>query len=125
MPRVPPVTTATRAMPSSQWFPICLRRPAALPMPRQTASSALHAHRDAHAAADAQGRQALLGVALGHLVQQRDQDARSRRADGMTQRDRTAVHVDLVRIEAEILVDGASLCGESLVGFDEIEVVGL
>jgi hypothetical protein len=42
---------------------------------RPRAGSALDAHGDAHAAADAQRGQALLGVAALHLVQQRDEDA--------------------------------------------------
>ena len=57
----------------------------------------LDAHGDAHAAADAQRRQALLGVALLHLVQQRDQHARAGGADRVADGDRAAVHVHLAR----------------------------
>src|SRR5438309_9335239 len=114
MPRVPPVTTATRAISSS----LCSRLPclsifstsffrklARLELP-------LDAHGDAHAAADAERRQPLLGIAPGHLVEERDQHPRARGPDGMTERDRAAVHVDLARIPAEFLVDRAGLGGE-------------
>src|SRR5215212_188062 len=52
---------------------------------------ALEAHGDAHAAADAQGGEALLGVALLHLVEKRDQHPRAGSADGMADRDGAAV----------------------------------
>src|SRR6267154_486133 len=110
MPRVPPVTTATRAI---------TRPPSALVL------LSLHAHRDAHAAADAERGEALLGIAPLHLVQQRHQHARTGSADRMAERDRAAVDVDLGGIPAEVLVDGASLCGKGLVGLDEIEVLDL
>src|ERR1700745_1325852 len=94
MPRVPPVTNATRVMSNS---------------PLGNGSVACDAHRDAHAAADAQRGEALLGIALLHLVQQRDQHARAGRADRMTDRDGAAVDVDLTGIPAEVLVPGAGL----------------
>ena len=70
---------------------------------------ACDAHRDAHAAADAQGGETLLGIALLHFVQQRHQHARAGGADGVADRDRAAVDVDLGRIPAEVLVDRAGL----------------
>src|SRR5271168_4491538 len=110
MPRVPPVTTATLAMRSSRYFTFSL--------------IAFDAHRDPHSAADAQGRQTLLEVAPLHLVQQRHQHPPPGRADRMTERDGAAVHVDLLDIPAEILVDRASLGGEGLVGLDQVEIAG-
>src|SRR5579871_2991965 len=84
---------------------------------------ALDAHRDAHAAADAQRGEALLGVALLHLEQQRGEHARARGADRMSQSDRTAVDVELLGIEAELLADRDGLRGERLVGLDQVEVL--
>src|SRR6185437_6915520 len=75
----------------------------------------LHAHGNAHAAADAERCEALLGVALLHLVEQRRQDARAGCADRMADGDGAAIDVDLGGIPGEILVDGAGLRGEGLV----------
>src|SRR5208282_1735506 len=99
MPRVPPVTTATLLMVSFPFWPLGPRAPcrAALLLRVLVApaarGSALDRHRDAHAAADAQGGEALLGVAARHLVQQRHQDARAGRADRVADGDRAAVDV--------------------------------
>src|SRR5579859_5228933 len=115
MPRVPPVTIATRpdivVLPD---FPSRLVvRVAAVPgdsVPpfrvagtSDAASVAGDAHGDAHAAADAQGRQPLLGITLLHFVQQRDQDPGARCADRMAERDGAAIDVDLGSVPAEVL----------------------
>src|SRR5229473_1217059 len=71
--------------------------------------AALHAHGDAHAAADAQRGEAFLGVAPRHLVEQRHQDAGAGCADRMPERDGAAIDVDLAGVPAEILVDRAGL----------------
>src|SRR5271155_4456937 len=105
MPRGPPVTTATLDMSSSPSF-----------CPRLIA---LDAHRDAHSAADAQGRQTLVDAAPLHLVQQGYQDAGPRSADRMTESDGAAVYIHVLDVPAKILVDGARLSGESLVGLDQ------
>mgnify|MGYP007082310596 CR=1 FL=1 len=55
--------------------------------------SALDRQRHAHAAADAQRSNALLGVASLHFVQQGHKDAATRGADGVTDGDRAAVDV--------------------------------
>src|SRR6185437_14911269 len=88
-------------------------------------SLTLHAQGNAHAAADAKRRQALLRLALLHLMQQGHEHARARGADGMAERDRAAIHVDLRWIEIEVLGDGTSLSGESLVRLDQIEILDL
>src|SRR5882762_3856405 len=85
-------------------------------------NSALHAHGDAHAAADAERGEALLGVTLLHLEEQRHQHAAARGADRMAERDRPAVDVDLRGVPAEVLVDRTGLRGERLVGLDQIEI---
>src|SRR6185312_12703974 len=108
MPRVPPVTIATLAIPTSLF---CRRVPGRLARAAgfRIRSTALDAHGDAHAATDAERRQPLLGVALAHLVQQRHEDPRARGADRMTKRNGAAIDVHFLRIESEILVDGAGL----------------
>src|SRR5262249_48355478 len=127
MPRVPPVTTATRAMTSS--VPDgskqgtgggSFRRLTSIfrPLP-------LHAHCNAHAAADAQRGEAFFCMPFLHLVEQRHQHAGARRPDRMAQRNRAAVDVDLVGVPAEVLVDRAGLGRERLVRLDQIEVLDL
>src|SRR5512134_1651337 len=96
IPPMPPVTNATRSV--IQCFPspttgppgFCLL-PARGPIPRAAPGRcplALDGERYAHAAADAQTRETLLGVAFDHLVDQRHQNAAARRADRMPDRDR-------------------------------------
>jgi hypothetical protein len=79
------------------------------------------------AAADAQGREALLGIALDHLVQERHEHARAGGADRVAESDRAAVDVDLVvvgwLVPAQILVDRARLGGECLIEFDQVELI--
>src|SRR5437868_5217225 len=83
--------------------------------------STLHAQSNAHAAADAQAGDALLRVAPAHLVQQGDEDAAAGSADRMADRDRPAVDVDLARVPAHLVVDGAGLGREGLVDLEEVE----
>src|ERR1044072_9426155 len=82
----------------------------------------LDAEGDAHAAADTQGGEALLGVALLHFVEKGGEDAGARGADRVADRDRAAVDVDLVGVPAELLADRERLGGERLIGFDEVEI---
>src|SRR5262245_25142023 len=58
-----------------------------------------------HAPADTKRREAAPRVALLHFVEQRDQHARARGADRMTERDRAAVHVHLVRVADHLAID--------------------
>src|SRR3954471_15040360 len=85
-------------------------------------SIACEAHRDAHAAADAQRGEALLGIALLHLMQQRHQHARAGSADRVADRDSAAIDIDLSRVPTEVLVDRAGLRRERLVGLDQVEI---
>ncbi len=56
---------------------------------------------------------------------ERDRDARARAADGMTERDRAAIHVQRIAVEMQLAVAGEHLRGECLVQFDQIEVCQL
>src|SRR3546814_19369153 len=75
-------------------------------------SVALDAHGDAHAAADAQRNETLAGVAPLHLVEQRRQHPRARRADRVADGDGPAIDVDDVGVPAEFLADRKRPCGE-------------
>src|SRR5947199_110137 len=77
------------------------------------------------AAADAERREPLLGVAALHLVEERDQNPRPRRADRVADGDGAAIDVDDIGVPAHFLVDRAGLRRESLVGLDQVEVVDL
>ena len=79
--------------------------------------------RDRSPAAEAERREALPPAAPPKLVEERRQDARARRADRVAERDRAAVDVDLVPVEAELVAIGQDLRGERLVDLDQIEVV--
>src|SRR5437762_3118869 len=86
---------------------------------------ALHDDRDALAAADAGGRHAELLVPLLQLEQQRIDEARAGGAEGMAEADGAAVHVHLLAIEAQLLLDRQVLACERLVDLEEIELVEL
>src|SRR5262245_38536504 len=111
MPPMPPVTNATRSMGT---FAGTSARPAqrAAHLPQ---ASPLDRQGHAHPAADAEAREALLRVALDHLVDERDQDPASRGADRMPDRDRPTVDVDLLRVPSQLLVHRNRLRGERLV----------
>src|SRR6266496_6655728 len=66
---------------------------------RLVASGALDEHRAAQAPADANGRNPALAPRALEYVEQMQDDARARRADGMPQRDRAAVDIELCRVE--------------------------
>src|SRR5689334_400067 len=113
---MPPVTSAMRALvvmsapPLVETYGAARASRAALHV-----SGALHREGDAHAAADAERRQALLRVAASHLVQQRDEHATARRTDRMPQRDSAAVDVDLRGVPAHLVVHRARLRRERFV----------
>src|SRR5262245_9837102 len=67
---------------------------------------ALDDRRDALAAADAQRREPALPAALAQLVSEGQREAGARRAERMPERDRAAVHIRSLAVEAEILLDG-------------------
>src|SRR5439155_26768359 len=59
-------------------------------------------HRDAHSAADAQRRDAVPSLLRTQSIDEGRQDARAAGADRMSERHRTAVNIDLRRIETEL-----------------------
>ena len=83
---------------------------------------ALNAHGNAHAAADAERGQALLGTRTLHFMQQRDQHARTRCADGVTNGNGTAIDVDLRSIPTHVLVHSTGLRGKGFIGFNKIKI---
>src|SRR6185503_6333795 len=80
-------------------------------------------HRDALPAADAERCDAELRVAVLHRVQQRGQDPRAARADGMTEGDGAAVHVHAVLRDVELAEDAERLAGERLVQLPEVDLL--
>ncbi len=87
--------------------------------------SALKRQRNAHAAANAQGRQTLLGITALHFVQQGHQDAAARRANGVANRDGTAVDVDLGGINGQLFVHCAGLCRKRFVQLEQVHIGGV
>src|ERR1019366_212401 len=78
-----------------------------------------------HAAADAHGDDSVFGLAAAALDQGVTGEARARHAVGMTDRNRAAVDIDLLRIDAQFVAAIEHLHREGLVQFPEIDVVDL
>src|SRR5439155_9997567 len=87
--------------------------------------AALDPRRDSLAAADAERREPVALLTLAELVGEREREARARRAERVPERDRAAVHVRLLAVEAEILFHRQVLRGERFVDLDEIHVLDL
>src|SRR3954453_11410315 len=79
----------------------------------------------AHAAADAHGDDRILRLAAAAFDQSVAGEARARHAVGMADRDRAAVDVELLGIDAELVAAIDHLHREGLVQFPEIDVVDL
>src|SRR5690606_281624 len=76
-------------------------------------------------ATDACGAECVTAAATIQLVQQVDRYACAGRGEGMRDRDRTAVDVRLLGIQAELFRDRGELRRERLVDVDEVHVVEL
>src|SRR5271157_2350649 len=116
IPRVPPVTIATRDIfltsillarafsgagrPQQENAPA--RNAAGA---RNVVRSAFDGQRNAHAAADAQSRETFFGVAATHFMQKGNEDTGARGAYRMADGDGAAVDVDLGRVPAKLAVD--------------------
>src|SRR5437868_493695 len=87
--------------------------------------NALEDRRDPLTAADAERREPVLALSLAELGDERERETRTGRAERMAKRDRAAVHVRLLAIEAKLLLDGEVLCRERFVDLDEIHVLDL
>src|SRR5271165_2873352 len=105
---------------ASRWYTISCRAFSSLVIPQ-----ILDDHGDALPAADARGRDSILCFAAAQLVHQRNDQLRSRRAQRMPERNRAAIHVDLVAIQTQLLLNREILRCEGLVHLDEINVVKL
>src|SRR2546425_11183749 len=82
--------------------------------------AAFHCQRDGVAAAEAESGDAALEIAASELVEQRDENARAGSADGMTDGDGAAVHVDFFGIELQLARDGDGGDGEGFVELEEV-----
>src|SRR5450631_3219730 len=74
------------------------------------------------AAADAHGDDAPFGLAPAALLQDVAGQPRAGHAEGMADRDRAAVDVVLVGIDAELVARIQALAGEGLVEFPQIDI---
>src|SRR6059036_1806096 len=77
------------------------------------------------ATADAHSNDAPLGLAPTTLLQDVAGEPRAGHAEGMTDRDRAAIDVVLLGIDAELVARIETLAGEGLVEFPEIDIVDL
>src|SRR6476646_5962092 len=77
------------------------------------------------AAADAHRHDAPLRLAPAAFLQDMAGETRTGHAEGMADRDRAAVDVVLLRIDAELVARIEALAGESLIELPEIDVVDL
>lgn len=75
-----------------------------------------------HPAAYAESGDAALDAALSHLVQERNGNARSCAADGMSERNRTTIYVQSIAVEVEFTIAGQHLRGEGFVQFHQSEI---
>src|ERR1700676_789635 len=78
-----------------------------------------------HAATDAHGDDSVFGLAAAALDQRVTGETRARHAVGMPDRDRAAVDIDLLRIDAQFVAAIQDLHREGLVQFPEVDVVDL
>src|ERR1700687_1779835 len=83
----------------------------------------LQDQRDALAAADAGAREAVANAAATHLLQEGQRQARPGRRQGMPQRDRSAVDVELLYVEPELANHAQDLARERLVDLPEADVL--
>src|SRR3954447_8997849 len=72
--------------------------------------------------ADAEGREAVPAAATPELVQQAHDETGAAHPERVAERDRAAVHVDALGIEAELADHDQALRGEGLVQLDEVDV---
>src|SRR6476619_5965414 len=86
-------------------------------------AEALEDHGHALAAADAHGLEAELLVPALQAVEQRGGDPRAGGAERVALRDRAAVHVEPVEVDAQVLVRRDDLGREGLVDLDQVHVV--
>src|SRR5438445_255649 len=84
---------------------------------------ALADRRDPLAPADAERRESVALLPLPQFVRERKREPSPRCAEGMPERDRAAVHVRLLAIEAEVLFHREVLRREGLVDLDEVHVL--
>src|SRR5882757_1972916 len=81
--------------------------------------------RAALAAADAHGHDAPFGLAATAFLQQVAGEAGAGHAEGMADRDRAAIDVVLLGIDAELVARIEALAGKRLVEFPEVDVADL
>src|SRR6476620_12782833 len=103
------------------------RRAASLWQSAELTNSAidLEQSRAALAAADAHGDDAPLGLAATSLLQDVAGQSRAGHAEGVADRDRAAVDVVLLGIDAELVAGIETLAGKGLVELPDVDIVDL
>src|SRR6516164_3538490 len=86
-------------------------------------SDPLDDDRRRHAAGSAHGHQAALEIAALQFIEKRADQDRTGGADGMAERDRSAIDVDLVAIELEVANILLRNHCEGLIDLEQIDVV--
>src|SRR5689334_23670604 len=82
---------------------------------RSASGDALEGGRHRAAATEAQRGEAVPAAAAVELVEERRDDPGTARTDRVAERDRAAVDVGPIPVEAELATVGQGLCGERLV----------
>ena len=75
-----------------------------------------------HSAAHTESGESGLGIAPAHFIQKSYQNPTAGTAYGMAEGDGTAVHVQLIQIESEVMPYCHGLCSKRFVRFDQIEI---
>src|SRR5581483_6758187 len=110
-----------------------LQRSTSTPAPAKPAPASMEApsslrliqHRLSLSDADAHRRDSVAAAAPAQLVQERHGQPRTAHAERVADRDRAAVHVHLLLVDAELAHDRDRLRRERLVQLDEIDVAEL
>ena len=92
------------------------------PHSKEECLNALNQQSHPHTAADAKRRQPTLCLALLHFVQQCRGNTNTGTTNRVTQSNRSAVRIHLVRIESQISIAGKHLGSERFVNLDQVNV---
>src|SRR5829696_10055083 len=100
-----------------------LRSSCSFPPPKAPPSNALDDDRRRHAAGGAHRYQPPLEVAPFQFVEHRADQDRAGRPDGMAERDRAAINVDLLAVELEVADELFGDDRKRLVDLEQIDIV--
>src|SRR5215470_1609088 len=116
-PEAPPVTIAACPFMSMSSCPMSVD-----PLGGRSSVRVLDQQRDALAAADAGRGDAVAQLGALELAGERDREPHAGGAQGVPDRDRAAVDVELALVETELARAGHDLCSERLVDLEAVDV---